>query len=224
MNQRDSDLEGPAGDVSGVVRFWNRPKLNLKGLASTEVFAAESGVIAAGTRSSPLAALLTRHVLRDGEVVLLVLKPSLWFIVIQSIFFAAAVGLLVGVTHGVGDRLTSMHRVAFIEAAVFFTAARVMWAILQWMGRLYVLTDQRVIHLAGMFNVEIHECPLRKIGRTQIAANVREKLVRTGSIEIFPKDSADNSMASVGTWQTISHPAEVHEQIVAAIRRAQSGS
>ena len=35
------------------------------------------------TRTS-LATLLTSHILRDGELVLLILKPSLWFIVFQT--------------------------------------------------------------------------------------------------------------------------------------------
>src|SRR5205823_8176791 len=38
-----------------------------------------------------LAVLLTRHVLRDGELVILLLKPSLWFILLSSLRFAAIV-------------------------------------------------------------------------------------------------------------------------------------
>ena len=195
-------------------------------VAQAQVHAAETGALTATPRFSPLAALLAGHVLRDGEVVLLVLKPSLWFIVFQSILFAAAVAALVLGTHGLTDKLSSVHRVAFVEAAVFVAAGRVMWAVLQWMGRVYVLTDQRVIRMAGTFTVEIQDCPLRKIGRTNITANFRERLTRTGSIEIFARDSAKDfgaeGDASAGNWQTIARPAEVHERIVAAIRRAQS--
>jgi hypothetical protein len=180
--------------------------------------ASESAAVAS-PRATSLATLLTGHVLRDGEIVLLVLKPSLWFIVFQSILFAAAVLLLLLVARVFGDRLSFVHRVAYIEAAVFLIAGRMMWAVLQWIGRLYVLTDQRIIRLAGVFTVDIYDCPLRKVARTQITSSVKEKLCRVGSIEIHPKEE----FCPVGLWQTVPHPLEVNEQINAAIHKAQSG-
>lgn len=186
-----------------------------------EVVAVEGAVVAAPRRGAPLATLLTGHVLRDGEIVLLALKPSLWFIVFQSIRFAAAVLLLALMTHVFVDRGVSVHRVPYIEAVVFLIAGRVMWSVLQWMGRLYVLTDQRIIRLAGVFSVDLYDCPLRKVSRTQITASIKERLCRLGSIEIHPKEAED--VFPVDIWQTISRPAEVNEQIVAAMRRSHCG-
>lgn len=185
------------------------------------IHTAETSAIAANTRASSIAALLAGHVLRDGETVLLALKPSLWFIAFQSALFAAAVVALLVATHGAAERLSSVRRVAFIETAVFLLAGRVMWAVLQWMGRLYVLTDQRVIQITGVFKLDIYDCPLRKIARTQVTTNVRERITQTGSIDIVPKDP---DAGAVGTWQTVAKPLEVNEQIAAAIRRAQMGS
>src|SRR4051812_5677439 len=49
----------------------------------------EGAAAAAATATAPattsLAALLTRHVLRDGELVLLLLKPSIWFILLSAL-------------------------------------------------------------------------------------------------------------------------------------------
>jgi hypothetical protein len=182
--------------------------------------ASESAAVAS-PRATSLATLLTGHVLRDGEVVLLVLKPSLWFIAFQSILFAAAVALLLLVARVFGDRLPLVHRVAYIEAAVFVIAGRMMWAVLQWIGRLYVLTDQRIIRLAGVFSVDIYDCPLRKVARTQLTTSVKERICRVGSIDIHPKESQE--CCPTGTWQTIPRPVEVNEQINAAIHKAQSG-
>src|SRR6185437_5943403 len=52
--------------------------------------ASEAGVAAAPAVAPPavstsLATLLTRHVLRDGEIILLILKPSLWTILFNSL-------------------------------------------------------------------------------------------------------------------------------------------
>jgi hypothetical protein len=104
----------------------------------------------------------------------------------------------------------------YIEAAIFLVAGRIMWATLQWMGRLYVLTDLRVIRLSGVLKLDIFDCALRKIARTQVTASHKERLCGTGSIEIIPGGEECES----GVWQTIHRPLEVNELIVATINRA----
>jgi hypothetical protein len=91
-----------------------------------------------------------------------------------------------------------------------------MWAVLQWMGRLYVLTDLRIIRLAGVLKVEIFDCALRKVARTQVNASLKERLCGTGGIEIIPGDES----CPPAVWQTVARPAEVNELIVATINRA----
>jgi hypothetical protein len=181
--------------------------------------ASEGGAAAAAdalpTRTS-LAALLTGHILRDGEVVLLALKPSMWFIVFHSMRFAAVVLIIT-----IGAKLWMPSRVylSFGYAGAFLLAGRVMWAVLQWMGRLYVLTDLRIVRLSGVFNVEIFDCALRKVGTTRLTRTFREKLWRLGSIEIVPAD--DSCPPSV--WQTVRRPVEVHAKVQATIERAKQG-
>src|SRR4029450_1989165 len=113
------------------------------------VHASEGGVAAAPAAaplSTSLAALLTRHILRDGELVLMILKPSLWFIVLGAMRFSAVV--LIGI---IGAKLWMPKGAAIriAEVGAFLIAARVMWAVLQWMGRLDVVTGPRVLRLAG---------------------------------------------------------------------------
>ena len=175
----------------------------------------EGGAAAAEALPSrtSLAALLTGHILRDGEVVLLVLKPSLWFILFNSMRFSAVVLIV-----AIGAQLWLQHRVAanIAYAGAFLIAGRVMWAVLQWMGRLYVLTDLRIVRLSGVFNVEIFDCALRKVATARLTRTFREKLWRLGSIEIVPVD--DTSPPSV--WQTVKRPAEVYAKVQATIERA----
>jgi len=184
--------------------------------------AAEAGVAAgapiAAARATSLGTLLGSHVLRDGELVLLILKPSLWFIVFNSIAFAAAVAVVAVVSAVVDHR---MHDHFYFELAVFFIAGRLMWAVLQWMGRLYILTDLRVLRITGVFGVEVFDCPLRKVVRARMVSVSREKLAGVGSIEIIPSDDA----MPTAIWQTVAKPAEVYERLQAAINRAkQSGT
>ena len=161
-----------------------------------------------------LAALFTAHVLRDGEIILLILKPSLWFVPIQSAFFSAVVACL-AVGAALAGNVGPRDRIYF-EAAIILIIGRLMWGLLVWMGRLYILTDQRILRLSGVFSTEIFDCPLRKVAQVKRTASMRERLFALGSIEIYPGD--DKRLP--GSWQTVARPREVQEEIVAAINRA----
>jgi hypothetical protein len=163
---------------------------------------------------TPLGAMLARHVVRDGEVILLALKPSFWFILLSSLRFSGVVSILA--LGAIASESRYNREWFYIEAAIFLIAGRIMWAVLQWMGRLYVLTDMRVIRLSGVFKLDIFDCALRKVARTQVSASVKERVCGTGTIEIVP---ADESCPS-GFWQTVRRPAEVNELIVSTINRA----
>ena len=155
---------------------------------------------------------------RDGEVVLLILKPSLWFIVLSGMRFLAAV--LIGMI-AASSRFTSTRRPRDrAEIASVLIAGRVMWAMLQWMGRLYVLTDFRIVRLSGVFNVDIFDCALRRVAETRLTRTFRERLLRLGSIEIIP---GDDGATMPGVWQTIRRPNEVLAKVRATIERAKQG-
>jgi len=169
-------------------------------------------------RATAMGTLLGSHILRDGELVLLILKPSLWFIVFNSVAFALATASTAAALALIDRR---MHDYFYLEAALFVITGRVMWSVLQWMGRLYILTDQRVLRITGIFSVEVFDCPLRKVVRARMVSTSREKLVGVGSIEIIPADEAIPS----AIWQTIARPKEILERLRSAIARAkQSGT
>mgnify|MGYP003894310911 CR=1 FL=1 len=168
---------------------------------------------------SSLAHLLSRHVLRDGELVLLVLKPSRWFILFQTLRFAAIVGICLSglmLTKGIPS---GRGLITYIEVAILLITARLMFAALQWVARLYVLTDLRILKLSGVFTPEVFDCPLRKVARTRLVYTFRERLWRLGSIEIIPREES----LPFEVWNTVRRPQRVHEQIVAAINRARTG-
>jgi hypothetical protein len=187
-------------------------KLNAEGSAGAV------NVPAVPLRRASLAALLAGHILQDGEVVLLILKPSLWFLVLSSLPFAAVASILLCWLL-ISTNPSKTAYVAYVETSVVIVAARFLWAILQWMGRFYILTDLRILRLGGVFTIELFDCPLRKIARTRVLASTLERIVRTGSVEIVPQEGN----WGLGNWQIIDQPREVHEQVVAAIHRAKQG-
>ncbi len=163
--------------------------------------------------ATPMATLLSSHLLRDGELILMVLKPSLWFLIFSSATFSAFV-LAGALLAAMLDH--RMHDKIYLQLAAMLVTVRLVLAILQWVGRLYVLTDMRVIRISGFINVTVFDCPLRKIARTRLISTMREKCVMVGSIEIIPLDS----QMPAGIWQTISRPASVYETLVAAINNS----
>jgi hypothetical protein len=181
---------------------------------------AAGAAVAPATATTPLAALLSRHLLQEREVLQLLLKPSQWFIVTSSLRFAAIVLIAVIAAQLLEDRLNYNYSArGYAELATFLIAGRVMWATLQWMGRLYLLTDLRILRLGGVFRIDIVACPLRKVARTRLTRTMRERLLHLGSIEILPQTDTDESLPDFA-WQTIARPVQVQEQIVAAINRA----
>ena len=188
-------------------------------LATPSAYASEGAATAgAPTVSTSLATLLASHILRDGELVLLILKPSLWFILLSSLRFIA-VALICTIAARVFDaQLPGPYR-GYAELGTSVIVGRLLWATLQWMGRLYILTDMRILSLSGVFNVEVFDCPLRKIARTRLVRGLQDRMVGVGSIEIIPTDES----YPFGLWHTVGRPKDVHARIQATISRAKQG-
>lgn len=161
-----------------------------------------------------LAALLSGHVIQDGEIVQMVLKPSRWFIVLNSLFFGGLVVAVFAFLH-VTDWHMSEPR-STLQLIVLLIAARMMWSALQWMGRYYILTNHRLIRLSGVFDVQIMSIPLRKVSSVRLYRTVSERLLNKGSLEIMAQGHP------VMLWQTFSRPKHVYECVRAAVVRSQS--
>jgi len=186
-------------------------------LKRQSTFAAAQGdaVVAPNRAGTTLAALFAGHVLQDGELILLLIKPSLWFMLLSGLKFIGVV-LIAMIGAALLDQQLPGRNSVYQELGLFVLSGRVMWGVLQWMGRLYILTDMRIVRLSGVFSVEIFDCPLRKVARTRLVRTMRERLTGVGTIEIIPSDEE----LPISYWNIVARPANVQEQIVAAINRA----
>lgn len=184
------------------------------------VVGSESSAAAAPAEAAPTSvAMLALHTIRDGELVLLILRPSRWFILLSSLRFLAVVAIFMILAVIFDEKLLHTSS-AYVEAGAFLMAARLMWGVLHWMSRLYILTDYRILRLSGIFHIDIFDCPLRRVARTMLDITFQERLCRIGSIVIIPQDDEK----PLGVWQMVSRPRRIHEQIQAAIARAKQGS
>lgn len=154
------------------------------------------------------------HLLDGGEVVHFAVKPSAWFVVIVSLrWLALAVAVAVLARRDLFPHASQWY---LYQLAVVLAGARLAWAILEWVSRLYVLTNRRVMRIRGVFNVELFECPLGKLQNTYATFSVPERLTRVGTITF---QTAAGPPGGAASWKIVSRPLEIHEKLREAMRR-----
>jgi len=177
---------------------------------------------APGAGATPLAVPATAvpaDLLGDGEIVILAVKPSPWFVVLASwqvLAVAIVVPLLVYlavVTFGISS--------AYPAPAVFWVCgvaalARLLAGCFQWAGRLYVLTNLRVMRILGTTRPEVAQCLLKEIRAVNATATTAERMLSLGSLS-FETTQGDSSELS---WLNIVFAEEARQMINDAIGRA----
>lgn len=172
---------------------------------------------AAPAAAAPPATIVPDKLLDAGEVVILAIKPSFWFVLLNSFpALAAAAGVaLVGYVFAkLGVEWMTPKVVLTICAAI--ALAKVLASCIQWAGRLYILTNVRIMRVRGVLRADVFQCPLRQITATRLVATLPEKVLAVGSLCFEVRDNTTQETA----WLHIAQPAEIHEIVREAIRRA----
>jgi uncharacterized membrane protein YdbT with pleckstrin-like domain len=167
--------------------------------------------------SSPLAVAVPARLLEDGEIVILAIKPSGWFVVLSSFPVLVAAAAVAAVVHFTGEFLGSQAtQRAVLALCVVAACVRVLVGALQWMSRLYVLTDRRVIRVRGVLHEEVCQRLLRQIANVTLAASAPERLMGVGSLYL---DVAGGAAGSID-WTYLARPGEVRQIVADAVSRA----
>jgi hypothetical protein len=123
--------------------------------------------------------------IRDDETVLLMIRPSAWFIFSTSMgaLPAAAVagGLLM--LASLDPSIPWDFRGAIL-ASVAILMARAAWQTIDWIFRLYILTDCRIVVRHGAIP-EINECLLGEVAGIGQPYRWSERMGNTGSLAIL---------------------------------------
>ena len=158
------------------------------------------------------------ELLDENEIIELSIKPSLWFIAIVALRFIAFVAAAAAVLALTMPREASYWSLTVAPLAVFACLARIVVASLQWASRVYVLTNRRVMRLAGVITVEVTDCPLRRVTGTQLDVGAVPRLLGLGTIHVLP---VDNQLKPV-VWEHVARVGDIHAKLVRAIKKAQS--
>lgn len=172
-----------------------------------------------GAVGLPVRDAVPAHLLNGGEIVHFAIKPSPWFVVLVSLrWLAVAIVLAVLASR---DVMPYGYRWYLYQLAAAVAGARLAWAILEWVSRLYVLTNRRVMRIRGVFNVELFECQLSKLQNTFATFSLPERITRAGTIT-FQTAAAGGGGGGTASWRVVSRPLEIHERLREAIRRDQN--
>ncbi len=167
--------------------------------------------------TAPGLTVVPARLLDGGEVVILAIKPSGWFCLLASLPVLLTAVAFTAVAYLAGrlwPRPLQPGAIALFWAAVSLVRLIVAWA--QWMARLYVLTNRRVLRVSGAFREVVHHCPLRHIARAETSVSPAERLLGVGSLSF----ESSHPAARQAHWAHVNHPAEVQQVVNEAISRA----
>jgi len=156
-------------------------------------------------------AMLPADLLQGGEIIILILKPSPLFIVLGALGHLTAI-VLVCLLAAWSALLT---REAAMLAGIGLGSLRLGWQFLEWLSRVYVLTDRRVIRIAGVLRIFVFEAALKQIQHTDLVLSIRERLFGLGTIAF----STAGTGAAEAFWVMLHRPMAVHRRIIQAINR-----
>jgi hypothetical protein len=159
-----------------------------------------------------------QQLLGEGELVLLTVKPSVWFILLTSVRTLAVLALTAVGGHYLGRVIPMGSGPQAVEMFCGFLAiVRLVAACCQWAGTLYVLTNRRVLRIRGAMKVAIIGCTLTEIRHTALlTTGLIERLGGVGTLFF----QTDRGNLTGGEWLHISRPGEVLEMIDNAVNQA----
>jgi hypothetical protein len=162
--------------------------------------------------------LLVSHRLPDGEAVLMLIRPSVWMIVLACkwIFGLGALASAVAIVY---DAHVPGPPSLVWQSALLVLVVRFMAAAAVWMSRVYALTDQRVLMLYGVFRPMVADVLLVDVARIRLLRHLHERVLGIGHIEIIPRQEDRPIML----WSYLARPAMVQDRLRQAIHRARSG-
>lgn len=171
---------------------------------------------AAGSRAAE-AFEVPADLLDGGEIVILAVKPSLWTIVFSSFQWLLVGVVLLGFTAWAGPFSGWISDGSLIQMVSAVVGLRLGLAIMQWVSRVYVLTNRRVMRIRGVFKADVFACPLVKIINSGVTTGPHEAATRLGTIW-FNTDTGPHEAR--GSWHHVAKPHEIHAQIRRALERA----
>ncbi|MEO0515111.1 MAG: PH domain-containing protein [Planctomycetota bacterium] len=162
------------------------------------------------------ATMIPAELLQPGEIIILLLKPHPLYILlyplktltIMSLF--TLLGVLLARDAGSYDLAQNI-----VLAGSLLIIARLFWQFLEWLSRVYVMTDQRVVTVAGVLRVRVTDTPLSNITHSELFFSLRERFFALGTLGFNTAGTAFTE----AYWVMVAKPLEVHAKVVQTLKR-----
>jgi uncharacterized membrane protein YdbT with pleckstrin-like domain len=154
--------------------------------------------------------MLADQLLGDGEQIILTARPSPWFILLSSLPILA--GLLAATVLLAASQAQSV-RPILLPGCLLLGGLQLAFASLRWLGRIYVLTNLRVMRISGLIRHDVYDIDLARILDVQVTRSRLERPLGLGSLQFR---LADNPYAEPG-WVNLPDADAVAEEIRRAI-------
>ena len=93
---------------------------------------------------------------------------------------------------------------------------RIMIACMQWLGRMYILTDRRIMRVRGVIRTDVVSLILKDVRGLSLSAGKLEQLLGIASLLVVAGEDDTPQPA----WTYLARPIEVHRIVSEAARRA----
>ena len=161
--------------------------------------------------------MIPAGILQDGELILLAIKPSGWYILLTSwpILLVAALALMIS---RVAETIVGKEWDArvLIPACLLLAGLCLSVACIGWLGRMYVLTNRRILRIYSMRKLDVAGWDLRSVNQVLLTATRAEKLLGIASLTLTLNEPDPKQPA----WAHISRPLEVHKIVLDAVYHA----
>lgn len=193
-------------------------------ISDTQVCAYETrfaeAIDAVGTETDvdPVAAAaIRRGIVDESETIILIIKPSLWFIPLSCLGSLVVITVLTVLLMGLpmfgsffnwqgGDAITF---------GLIVIAIRMGWQTADWGARTYVMTDRRVIVMQGVFRRTLYQTALGNLQHIAVVQSIRERVMGLGTIAFATAGSDRYDTA----WLFVRSPYTLHKFVMQAIDR-----
>ena len=115
----------------------------------------------------------------------------------------------------VGAELNMIGRALIGIVGILLLTARLFWQFLEWLSRGYVMTDQRVVTVAGGLRVRVTDTPLSNITHSELFFSLRERFFALGTLGFNTAGTAFTE----AYWVMIAKPLDVHAKVVETLKR-----
>lgn len=188
------------------------PPVHATAHAAAPAAAAPGDGAIVGVRRGPLVGYVP-----EGETILLAIRPSVLFLLLFPLWAYAGLAVL-GFVLWVTFRITGLgldpSRAAWMAGIAILL--RFAWAALEWVTRLYVLTDRRLITVAGVLRQGVSDLPLTRIQHVTLHKSLRERVFGLGTLAFATAGTGGYDAA----WRMLDRPARTMHRIREAIAHA----